>query len=212
MIDLAARAARSQLEGLQRQRKRVVLAATLLLATIIPFIQTTGKPEGSIAETVEAAGRSLILLAILGRAWATLYIGGRKATQLATEGPYSISRNPLYLFSVLGAAGLGAQTGSVTIAALFAIGAALIFRAVIKHEETALRTIFGAAYGDYCRRTPRFGPRFSAWHDAETLEVASARLFRTIADGLIFLALVPLFELIDWAQGAGYLKVLFRLP
>jgi protein-S-isoprenylcysteine O-methyltransferase Ste14 len=213
MTDLvAAQAAQSQLEGLQRRRKRVILAATLFLVATIPFIQAWGKPEGGVPETVETVGRSLILLAILGRAWATLYIGGRKTIRLATGGPYSISRNPLYLFSFLGAAGLGAQTGSMTSAALFAIGTVLIFFSVIKREEAALQIIFGQAYEDYCRRTPRFGPRLSAWRDAATIEISPTRLYRTIGDGLIFLAIVPLFELIDWAQGEGYLGVLFQLP
>ncbi|MGH6751844.1 MAG: methyltransferase family protein [Bradyrhizobium sp.] len=155
----------------------------------------------------------MILLAIGGRAWATLYIGRRKATRLATEGPYSLSRNPLYLFSFLAAVGLGAQAGSVTIAAIFAAaGAFLIFAPVVKREEAALQTIFGETYDEYHRHTPRYGPRLAAWRDAATLEIVPARLYRTIADGLVFAALVPLFELIDWAQQAGYLRAVFRLP
>jgi hypothetical protein len=83
---------------------------------------------------------------------------------------------------------------------------------VIKREEAALKTIFGAAYDHYCRHTPRFGPRLAAWRDAASVELSPKQLYRTIADGLVFVALVPLFELIDWAQAAGYLGVVFRLP
>jgi protein-S-isoprenylcysteine O-methyltransferase Ste14 len=212
MIDIAAQAAQAQLAVLQRRRKRAILVASLILAATVPFVQAWHHPAFHLVEVVEAVGRVLIAIAILGRAWAMLYIGGRKATRLATEGPYSISRNPLYWFSFLGAAGLGAQSGSVTLAAIFAAGAVLIFLPVIKREEAALRTIFGAAYEHYCERTPRFGPRLAAWRDAATVEISPALLYRTIADGLVFVALVPLFELIDWAQAAGYLGVVVRVP
>jgi protein-S-isoprenylcysteine O-methyltransferase Ste14 len=208
----AAEAARRRLAGLQRRRKLVILFASLGLFLAIPFLRSLGDWDGSLHETVEAAGFGLIVIAILGRAWATLYIGGRKANRLVTEGPYSVSRNPLYLFSFAGAAGLGAQTGSLLIAALFATGAVLIFRPVIRREEAALQIIFGDAYAQYRRRTPRFGPRLAAWRDAAMVEISPALLYRTIADGLVFAALVPLFELIDWAQAAGYLGVVARLP
>ena len=50
-----------------------------------------------------------------------LYVGGRKNAELVTTGPYSMMRNPLYFFSLLGVAGVGAQTGSVL--ATFAVTA-----------------------------------------------------------------------------------------
>jgi protein-S-isoprenylcysteine O-methyltransferase Ste14 len=80
------------------------------------------------------------VIAILGRAWSTRYIGERKANLLVTEGPYSVSRNPLYLFSFL-----GAQTGSLLIA-IFAAGTVPIFRPVIKREEAAPQILFGETY------------------------------------------------------------------
>ncbi|HWA45435.1 MAG TPA: isoprenylcysteine carboxylmethyltransferase family protein [Hypericibacter adhaerens] len=206
------RAARERLRGLQRRRKLVILFASLAVALLIPFLRSLGDWNGSLHETVEAVGFAAIVLCILGRAWCALYIGGRKANRLVTEGPYSLSRNPLYLFSFLGAAGIGAQTGSLAIAALFAAGAIAIFRPAIQREEAALQTIFGQAYEDYRRRTPRFGPRLTAWHDATRLEIHPQALYRTIADGLVFAALVPLFELVDWAQAAGYLGVIAKLP
>ena len=42
----------------------------------------------------------MILICILGRTWATLYIGGQKQRELVTKGPYSVVRNPLYLFTL----------------------------------------------------------------------------------------------------------------
>ena len=62
---------------------------------------------------IEWFGIFAIILCIFGRTWTSLYIGGRKNRALLTKGPYSVVRNPLYVFSILGAAGAGAQLGSV---------------------------------------------------------------------------------------------------
>ena len=41
-------------------------------------------------------------IGVMGRIWCSLYISGFKNAKLVTEGPYSLCRNPLYLFSYLG--------------------------------------------------------------------------------------------------------------
>jgi protein-S-isoprenylcysteine O-methyltransferase Ste14 len=40
----------------------------------------------------------------------------RKIEELVTVGPYSVMRNPLYFFFILGGIGVGAQSGSVVVA------------------------------------------------------------------------------------------------
>ena len=52
-------------------------------------------------------GAILVGIASLGRLWCSLYIAGYKTKQLVTEGPYSMSRHPLYFFSLIGAIGVG---------------------------------------------------------------------------------------------------------
>jgi protein-S-isoprenylcysteine O-methyltransferase Ste14 len=91
----------------------------------LALVALVGSPVewATIHESVEAIGLALILICIAGRCWCTLYIGGRKGAELVDIGPYSLCRNPLYFFSFLGAAGVGAQTGALTVALLFTIAA-----------------------------------------------------------------------------------------
>ncbi|MEQ8389448.1 MAG: isoprenylcysteine carboxylmethyltransferase family protein [Thalassospira sp.] len=203
---------RKSLTHLQRRRKLTIACLSMLLLGALPLVHSLTVVKSVNHETVEMVGIGLILIAILGRAWCTLYIGGRKAQELTRSGPYSISRNPLYLFSFIGAAGIGAQTGSLVISALFVAGAFGVFLPVILREERALKEIFGSEFSDYQASVPRFGPRFSKWQDAETIEVKPRLLWRTIRDGLVFLMVIPIFELIDWVQLTGLIHPMVLLP
>ncbi|MBC06774.1 isoprenylcysteine carboxylmethyltransferase family protein [Thalassospira sp.] len=205
-------AQRNDLRRVQRRRKLAIACITLLVLCALPLMQSLARVEMFTHESVEIGGIVLILIAIFGRAWCTLYIGGRKARQLTDTGPYSISRNPLYMFSFIGATGIGAQTGSLLVATLFGVGAFAVFLPVILREERALGEMFGASFSEYKARVPRFGPRFAVWQDADMLEVRPQLLVRTLRDGLVFLMVIPIFELIDRAQVIGLINPMVYLP
>lgn len=200
------------LQAVQRVRKVAVLAALVGLTGLTLVSQSIGGLESRLEETVEAVGLAAIVFAIVGRAWCSLYIGGRKKAEIVSRGPYSITRNPLYVFSFFGAFGVGAQSGSLTIAALFMLTSYAVFFLTVRREEAWLGATFGAEYEAYKARTPRFLPRFSLWRDETELSVRPSFFLTTIRDGLVFLLAIPLFELIDVAQAQGWLKVLAYLP
>ncbi|MEC5292050.1 isoprenylcysteine carboxylmethyltransferase family protein [Aurantimonas sp. C2-6-R+9] len=196
----------------QYQKMRRLSLAVLLLAAfvLLLFVGASGNEE--IHDMVEAIGLGFIVIGIIGRMWCTLYIGGRKSAEIVTTGPYSVTRNPLYVFSSIAAAGVGAQTGSVTIALLFLVGCAAAFHIVIVREESFLKDEFGTSYGRYRATVPRFLPKPSLFRDEAELRVQTKLVYRTLTDGLVFFVAMPVFELIELAQASGLLPVFLRLP
>ncbi len=103
-----------------QHRRRIALAVVIGLILIALLTIRSAWSNDWTHEFVEDFGIGVIVLAILGRMWCTFYIDGRKSAEIVRFGPYSISRNPLYMFSTLGAAGIGMLTGSLTVAMVLA--------------------------------------------------------------------------------------------
>ncbi|TIO52338.1 MAG: isoprenylcysteine carboxylmethyltransferase family protein [Mesorhizobium sp.] len=200
------------LGGYQQMRRLVLAVLIVVLFAALLFGQSTFPPDTLMHESIEMFGVLLIFLGVVGRLWATLYIGGRKSSEVVTGGPYSITRNPLYVFSTVAAAGVGAQIGSFSGIVLFALLCAGAFHIVILREEKFLRQALGAPYEAYLARVPRFFPKLSLYQEGDTGSFKPRLLLNTLLDGLVFLVALPAFELIDSAQQSGMLPVLFRLP
>ena len=193
--------------------RKVVLGVTIAAAIAILVVGHSRLPDtGWIHEGIEGVGLGLIVLCILGRTWCTIYIGGRKNQALVTEGPYSISRNPLYFFSIIGAAGVGAQMGSLLAALVCGFVAWAIFLWTVRREEAALSAAFADSYPRYVARVPRFLPDFSLWQAPETVVVRPQIIQTTFFDALIFLVAVPLAEGLEYLQDIGLVPVYLTLP
>ena len=144
----------------------------------------SGAHEGSLLSTgLFLAGLALVGLATVGRLWCSLYISGYKQAQLVTAGPYSISRNPLYFFSLLGFAGIGLATETLTFAAVMVAATLAAYPAVIRDEEQTLHEKFGAAFVEYCERTPRLFPDFGKFTEPESWTVSPRIFRRSMGDG-----------------------------
>ncbi len=199
------------LQRVQLVRKAVLAACILSVCLLAAFSRTLKGAEG-MHEAVETVSLALIGICVVGRAWCSLYIGGRKKAEIVDRGPYSVSRNPLYVFSFIGAFGMGAQTGSIVLSFTFLLIAYAVFYATVRREEAWLSAVFGAPYAAYVARTPHFWPDFSKWRDQETLEVHPSFFLTTLRDGLAFFLVIPLFEALEHAQELGWVKTMFALP
>jgi protein-S-isoprenylcysteine O-methyltransferase Ste14 len=92
----------------------------------------------------------------------------QKEKQLTTSGPYAYTRNPLYLGSLMLAAGFAIAARSWWIVAVMFLMFAAIYIPVIAGEERTLRQKF-PGYEDYARHVPRMLPRltpFGSQHSA----------------------------------------------
>lgn len=198
--------------AVQTIRKLVLFVAGALGVFVFAVSNSRYPSDGTLHELIEWIGIVLIATCILGRTWASLYIGGRKIEELVTIGPYSTMRNPLYFFSILGAAGVGAQVGSIVVALVCGLIAYVVFYVVALQEEKVLIDRYGDTFRRYMARVPRFIPNPRLWRDEPTLTIRPPRVLMTFADALLFLLAVPLAEGFEYLQEAGVIPVLFLLP
>ena len=94
--------------------------------------------------------------------WLRGYAAGyvKKNSELTITGPYAHVRNPLYLGSILIAAGFGVALMSLPFAIALVVFFLLIYVPVIASEEAFLRDTF-LEFEWYCARVPRLIPRIT---------------------------------------------------
>jgi protein-S-isoprenylcysteine O-methyltransferase Ste14 len=103
------------------------------------------------------SGGALALAGLLLRAWAAGHLA--KNQRLATGGPYSYTRNPLYLGSALMGLG-GALAGrSWIMGVAFTSFFVLVYWPVMEREARFLRQEFPEAYEQFARQAPLFFPK-----------------------------------------------------
>jgi protein-S-isoprenylcysteine O-methyltransferase Ste14 len=93
----------------------------------------------------------------------------RKGTELATTGPYALTRNPLYLGSSLLAAGFGIMSGSLLAAAVLVVPSAVVYPLVIRNEERHLQRRYGPEFDEFRQRVPCFLPHRLSRRAIETV-------------------------------------------
>ena len=102
-------------------------------------------------------GGCMAMAGLVIRALASGHV--RKNEQLTTSGPYAYTRNPLYVGSLIIAAGFALASRSWIVAAIVAIILIAIYLPVIRSEEEFLRAHF-PEFESYSRNVPRLFPRF----------------------------------------------------
>ncbi len=142
------------MEQWQRVARRIRVPLGFLTAALYLFELWQREPLAS------AIAWSLVLVVpgVALRAYASGYV--KKNRELAQTGPYAYTRNPLYLGSVLIAAGFAMALESWAFAVLLAVVFAAIYIPVIASEERFLRSAF-PEFEEYCKRVPRLIPRLT---------------------------------------------------
>jgi len=174
-----------------------------LLAGLILFSDSHWQPGPFSSAGLLLAALILTSLAAVGRLWCSLYIAGYKKSCLVMEGPYAMCRNPLYFFSMLGAAGVALCTHTITIPVLVLISFAVYYPNVIRAEEADLTRIHGAPFQAYRDAVPAFFPRWSLLQEPDTYQV-KPRVFRNhMGSAVWFILAIGLIAFLHAARTAG---------
>jgi protein-S-isoprenylcysteine O-methyltransferase Ste14 len=135
-----------------RIAKRIRVPLGFLFAALFLYL---ARPRGWSL----AAGSAVALAGVGIRALSSGHVD--KNEELATSGPYAYTRNPLYLGSIVIAAGFALAALRWELALALVVLYVAIYVPVIRGEEQFLRQRF-AGYADYCARVPRLLPRLRA--------------------------------------------------
>lgn len=192
--------------------KRLLIPKLFFLPAIVFAMvsQPVYIEDGFWDTTWEVVSFLVLLVASFGRVWCSAYISGRKNSELVTEGPYSISRNPLYFFSFLGFLGAGLAFEKLSVAIAFGVLFFLTHWPTILYEERKLRAKFGSVYDDYALRTPRFLPRFGLLQMPDSVTFSPAIFNRAMLDCGLIMSTFILAHFIEYAQSAHWIPVYFH--
>ncbi len=80
----------------------------------------------------------------------------RATDHLVTSGPFSFTRNPLYLAGTMLVLGIGLVSGIVWFLLLAIVAAVAVQKLAIEQEERHLQARFGQSYLDYAARVRRW--------------------------------------------------------
>ena len=122
----------------------VIAAVVLYLATPKGFSILAGIPFAIAGAMLRAIAAGVI----------------RKDSQLATDGPYAWTRNPLYFGSFLLSVGFAIMSANWIAAAALMVPSLVIYPNVIRNEEGHLERLFPEDFRRYRAAVPRFIPRF----------------------------------------------------
>jgi protein-S-isoprenylcysteine O-methyltransferase Ste14 len=104
-----------------------------------------------------SAGFLLMMIGMFFRAWSSGYIN--KDKELATKGPYSLTRNPLYFGSLVLGSGIAVASNNTITYLIFAIYYFTFFTFLIAIERKRMRKRFGQQYEDWAREANLFFPK-----------------------------------------------------
>ena len=188
--------------------KLVAVVAFILLALTQSHWELQ---DENVATFLFSTGLGLAAIGSTGRIWCSFFISGRKDGELVTEGPYSISRNPLYVFSSIGLVGVGLSTETLTYPLLFLVIFGLYYPGIMAREERRLEELFGESFRQYRQRVPRFWPNPGLYSEPTSWS-SNPRLFRRhILSDIWFVWIAAIIELVEGMRNVGWVPHLLTL-
>ncbi|HLP57504.1 MAG TPA: methyltransferase [Candidatus Deferrimicrobium sp.] len=107
--------------------------------------------------TSVSIGFFFIIAGMFFRGWAAGYIN--KDKELATHGPYALTRNPLYFGNFILGIGIAIAGNNISSYAIFIVFYALFFPFLMTIEHKRLKKKFGKKYEDWAKGSNSFFPK-----------------------------------------------------
>ncbi len=139
----------------------LTLVASLFLASIFnrsfPIVQLLPAPWNNVGWALLGLGLLLVVWGLLTlRQHRTTAVPGQLPSALVTTGPFSYSRNPIYVADLIMATGWAVNLGSLSPFIAPVLFFAVINTLVIPHEERNLLAAFGNRYQSYLNAVRRW--------------------------------------------------------
>lgn len=139
----------------------LVFIVALLLALVLEAVVATPDLPGPLAVVAGVLGVA-VWVALDASAMRRFQRAGTSAPPwrpvhaLVREGPYRLTRNPMYLGMLAALVGLGSAFGLLWVLALAPLVLLLIDRTVVRREEAYLERKFGDEYRRYRQEVRRW--------------------------------------------------------
>lgn len=185
----------------EKRRKAITWMAGIALFIVIFFSKAPDKGS-PIYEAAEMTGYFLVTLAILGRTWCILYLGGHKNTALVQDGPFSVCRNPSYIFSFIGLVGVLIGTHYLVLLVIALFYWAYYFFLIRSEEERSSR-LFKEEFTSYSSRVHRFLPDPRKYWSRDVIEINSYLVLREIIRSGFFMWVLLLFKILEYLKTIG---------
>ncbi len=156
------------------------LAAFVFLMALCVTASRWPHTQPVVGHLLGFMGWLLVGIGVMGRIWAGSYICGCKNVKLMTDGPYSLCRNPLYLFSFIGGLGAMLVTQTLLFPAVFALVFLGYYRPVMRSEENTLLDIHGNSFESYQKDVPLFWPQRIRFKEPEHYSMSAKQFRRTV--------------------------------
>lgn len=121
-------------------------------------------------------------------------------------------RNPLYLFSFIGAVGIGLVSKNILVLTLMVIMFLVYYTVVIRAEEEHLNNVHGEDFENYLEKTPRIIPKFSLFHEPVEYMVNARKVRISFFSVVWFPIIFMILLIIEHLHDTKILPILFSLP
>ncbi len=187
-----------------------------IFAVVLVIVLLVSKPmfveEYFLRECLAWLGYAFVIFGAFGRVYCSAFIGGRKNDEVVRAGPFSVVRNPLYVFSFIAMVGIGLQSGMLLVTVVLITAFIFYYPMVVAKEEAYLENKFGEPYAKYKREVPRWIPNMALWSEPEQIDAKPKFIRKTMLDASIFFLPLLCFAIINSLQADKILPVWLTLP